>query len=44
MPIAIILTKIIGIKGTWLASSVTDAIVFVLSFVLLAIEFKNYMI
>ncbi|EPS48563.1 MATE efflux family protein [Clostridium botulinum CFSAN002367] len=30
MPIAIILTKIIGIKGTWLASSVTDAIVFVL--------------
>ncbi|MHB9944945.1 MATE family efflux transporter [Clostridium botulinum] len=41
MPIAIILTKIIGIKGTWLASSVTDAIVFVLSFVLLAIEFKK---
>ncbi|EPS49054.1 MATE efflux family protein [Clostridium botulinum CFSAN002369] len=32
MPIAIILTKIIGIKGTWLASSVTDAIVFVLFF------------
>ncbi len=30
MPIAIILTKTIGIKGTWLASSVTDAIVFVL--------------
>lgn len=41
MPIAIILTKVIGVKGTWLASSVTDAIVFVLSFVLLAIEFKK---
>ncbi|MBU5300063.1 MATE family efflux transporter [Clostridium sporogenes] len=39
MPIAIILTKIIGIKGTWLSSSVTDAIVFVLSLVLLAMEF-----
>lgn len=41
MPIAIILTKIIGIKGTWLSSSVTDAIVFVLSLVLLAMEFKK---
>ncbi|APF28727.1 MATE family efflux transporter [Clostridium botulinum] len=41
MPIAIILTKIIGIKGTWLSSSVTDAIVFVVSLVLLAIEFKK---
>ncbi|MHB9921997.1 MATE family efflux transporter [Clostridium botulinum] len=41
MPIAIILTKVIGVKGTWLASSVTDAIVFVFSFVLLAIEFKK---
>ncbi|EKO1912672.1 MATE family efflux transporter [Clostridium botulinum] len=41
MPIAIILTKIIGIKGTWLSSSVTDAIVFVLSLVLLAMELKK---
>ncbi|NFG96129.1 MATE family efflux transporter [Clostridium sporogenes] len=41
MPIAIILTKIIGIKGTWLSSSVTDSIVFVLSLVLLAMEFKK---
>ncbi|APH14203.1 MATE efflux family protein [Clostridium sporogenes] len=41
MPIAIILTKIIGIKGTWLSSSVTDAMIFVLSLVLLAIEFKK---
>ncbi|AUM96623.1 TPA: MATE family efflux transporter [Clostridium botulinum] len=41
MPTAIILTKIIGIKGTWLSSSVTDAIVFVLSLVLLAMEFKK---
>ncbi|WP_032122419.1 MATE family efflux transporter [Clostridium amazonitimonense] len=41
MPIAIILTKSVGIKGTWLASPVTDAIVFILSIVLLSIEFKK---
>lgn len=32
---------ILGIKGTWLSSSVTDAIVFVLSIVPLAMEFKK---
>ncbi|MBU5484077.1 MATE family efflux transporter [Clostridium sp. MSJ-11] len=41
MPIAIILTKFIGIKGTWAASAVTDSIVFLVSLILLAIEFKK---
>ncbi|KNF09041.1 multidrug export protein MepA [Gottschalkia purinilytica] len=41
MPLAIMLTKVIGIKGTWVSSTVTDLIVFLISLVLLAIEFKK---
>ncbi|MBU5437275.1 MATE family efflux transporter [Tissierella sp. MSJ-40] len=41
LPIAIILTKVIGIKGVWAASTVTDLIVLLFCFVLLSIEFKK---
>jgi len=41
MPIAIVLTRIVGIKGTWIASTVTDVIVFLYCLILLAVEFKK---
>ncbi|GAA0122913.1 hypothetical protein UT300018_22300 [Clostridium faecium] len=41
MPIAIVLTKFFGVKGTWIYSTVTDIIVFLYCLVLLIIEFKN---
>ncbi len=41
MPIAIVLTRVVGIKGTWIASTVTDVIVFLYCLVLLAVEFKK---
>lgn len=41
MPIAIVLTRVVGIKGTWIASTVTDIIVFLYCLVLLTVEFKK---